>query len=191
MLPFYLQNLLQMTPSAAGLIILASPVVLALVAPLSGHASDKIGSEMLTFIGLSILTLGLAGMGILYNQYTAIPVILLLIALASLGNGMFQSPNTSLIMSTVPPDRLGIAGSVNGLMRNMGMVFGTSFATSLFYNRLSRAAGYHVDTYVSGNAAEFVYAMRIVFFTCAAICLLGVLFTAIRLYSRKRKVRHP
>ena len=185
MLPFYLQNLLRMTPGAAGLIILASPVVLALVAPLSGRASDRIGSEMLTFIGLSILTLGLAGMGVLYNQTTAIPVILAFIALASLGNGMFQSPNTSLIMSTVPPDRLGIAGSVNGLMRNMGMVFGTSFATSLFYNRLSRAMGSHVDTYEGGHAAEFVYAMRTVFFACAAICLLGVVVTAVRLYARR------
>ena len=58
--------------------------------------------------------------------------------------GLFQSPNNSLIMSTVPKDKLGIAGSVNGLIRNLGMVCGIALATALLYNRMSYKIGYRV-----------------------------------------------
>jgi predicted MFS family arabinose efflux permease len=54
------------------------------------------------------------------------------VTIMSIGNGMFQSPNTSLIMSTVPRDKLGIAGSINGLVRNLGMISGIALSVSLF-----------------------------------------------------------
>ena len=45
-----------------------SPIVLSVVAPISGHLSDKIGSEILTLIGLVLTTLGLLLMSTLNEQ---------------------------------------------------------------------------------------------------------------------------
>ena len=77
------------------------------------------------------------------------------IAVMSFGNGLFQSPNNSLIMSTVPKDKLGIAGSINALVRNIGMVCGIALSTTLLYNRMSYKIGHNVTDYVVGRNDAF------------------------------------
>lgn len=47
--------------------------------------------------------------------------MIIFIGTMSIGMGLFQSPNNSLIISTVSKDKLVIAGSINALVRNMGM----------------------------------------------------------------------
>ncbi|MDP4120335.1 MAG: MFS transporter [Bacillota bacterium] len=187
LLPFYLQELLRMSPSAAGLIIMSSPIVLALTAPISGYLSDHFGSEFLTFLGLSIMTVGMILMGIFFNADTSVILIIVFIGMISLGNGMFQSPNTSLIMSTVPKNKYGIAGSINALVRNAGLVFGVTFSTILLYNRMSSSLGHKILNYTGGDNNAFIYAMHFVVFSVAGICLLGVILTWIRLYGWKLK----
>ena len=106
----------------------------------------------------------------------------------SIGNGLFQSPNNSLIMSTVPRNKLGIAGSVNALVRNLGMVCGIALSTTLLYSGMSNKLGYKVTDYVVGRNDVFVYGMRIVYITAATICMIGAILTALRLFSKKAKI---
>ena len=40
-------------------------------------------------------------------------------------------------MSTVSKDKLGIAESINALVRNVGLVSGATWSTLLLYNRMS------------------------------------------------------
>jgi MFS family permease len=105
----------------------------------------------------------------------------------ALGNGLFQSPNNSLIMSTVPKHKLGIAGSVNALVRNLGMVLGVSLSTTLLYNRMSYKIGYRVVNYVENRDDVFVYGMKYVYIAAASICFIGAILTAYRLYGSKIK----
>jgi len=184
--PFYLQDVLKFSPASTGLVLMIFPLILSVVAPLSGHLSDKIGSEILTFIGLFIMSLGLLLMSTL-NEQSSIISMVIFIAIMSLGTGLFQSPNNSLIMSTVPKDKLGIAGSVNALIRNLGMVCGIAIATTILYNRMSYKIGYHVTNYVKGLNDAFIYGMKIVYITAAVICMLGAILTFLRLYRSKAK----
>lgn len=186
--PFYLQDTLKLTPFITGLLMMVYPIILSVVAPVSGYMSDKFGSEFLTFLGLIFTSLGLFLMSML-NEHSSLIILTIFVSLMSIGNGLFQSPNNSLIMSTVPRNKLGIAGSVNALVRNLGMVFGISLSTSLLYNRMSYKMGYHVVNYINGRDDVFIYGMRFVYITAAAICMIGALMTAWRLYSRKLKVR--
>ncbi|HTX61524.1 MAG TPA: MFS transporter, partial [Methanobacterium sp.] len=48
-MPFYLQKVLHFSPEYVGLILTASPIVMMLIAPLTGYLSDKIGSRYLAF----------------------------------------------------------------------------------------------------------------------------------------------
>ncbi|MGH4050826.1 MAG: MFS transporter [Clostridium sp.] len=184
--PFFLQDVLEYSPAFTGLILMIAPLVLAVVAPVSGHLSDKIGSEILTFIGLVVTSLGLILMSTL-NEQTSLISMVFFIVVMSLGNGLFQSPNNSLIMSTVPRDKLGIAGSINGLVRNLGMVCGIALSTTLLYNRMSHKIGYRVTNYIVGRNDAFIYGMRIVYITAAIICIIGAIITFLRLYSIKSK----
>ncbi|MBV7273236.1 MFS transporter [Clostridiaceae bacterium UIB06] len=184
-LPFYFQDALKFSPATTGFFMMVSPIVLSVVAPCSGYLSDKIGSEILTLIGLAFTSLGLLLISTL-NEKSSVIMFVTYIVIMTVGNGMFQSPNNSLVMSTVPKDKLGIAGSVNSLIRNLGMVIGTSLATLLLYNRMSYKVGYRVIDYVKGRADVFIYGMRCVYISAAAMCVIGVVITALRLYNSKK-----
>jgi len=83
---------------------------------------------------------------------------------------------------------LGISGSVNALIRNLGMLFGISLSILILYSRMSSKIGYNVSNYVEGRDDVFVYGMKAAYLAAAAICALGALLTAVRLYNKRRNV---
>jgi len=184
-LPMYLQDMLGLEPHVTGFIILASPLVMVAVAPVSGYLSDKIGAAILTFIGLTILASSFVMMGLLLTQSTPIFVIVLLIAFSAFGGGMFTSPNTVMVMSSVPKGKYGIAGSVNTLVRNAGTTCSVAISSIILYNRISASIGYRVSTIVLDRPDTFAYALRWVYLVTAGICTLGAAMTGIRLFGRK------
>lgn len=184
-LPFYFQDTLKISPATTGLFMMISPVVLSIVAPLSGHMSDKIGSEILTFIGLIFTSTGLFLIGSLHEN-SPILFLVVFIIIMTIGNGMFQSPNNSLVMSTVPRHKLGIAGSVNALVRNLGFVVGTSVATLILYNKMSHKIGHRVIDYVKGRDDVFMYGMKYVYVYAGTLCVIGAVITAWRLFYKSK-----
>lgn len=185
-MPFYLQNARDYSPALAGLILMSYPLMMAFVAPLSGHLSDKMGSELLTFIGLSVVSVGMIMLSLL-NLSSPMALIVALIALTATGMALFQPPNNSLIMSTVKKSELGIAGSINALVRNVGMVCGISLATSLLYAVMSANLGHRVTDFVAGRPDVFINGMRAVYLVAAAVIMLGALLTLIRLINAAKK----
>jgi len=184
--PFYFQDVMAYSPEQAGLMMMIFPLILSVLAPVSGLVSDKIGSEMLTFIGLLLISLGLFLMSTLTEQSTVMTMVVFTVVI-SVGMGLFQSPNNSLIMSTVGRHQLGIAGSINALVRNMGMVCGIVLATTLLYNSMSSDLGYRVTDYVAGQNGAFIGGMRIAYITAGVICLFGAVLTLLRLIGKKSR----
>ncbi|MHB9941289.1 MFS transporter [Clostridium sporogenes] len=176
--PFYLQDVLKLSPGKTGLIMMAYPIVLSIVAPISGYLSDKMGSKKLTLAGIVVASIGLFCMVFLNEQSTFL-MITLLLSVVALGNGLFQSPNNSLVMSSVEKTKLGIAGGVNALIRNLGFIFGVSISTTILYNRMSYKIGYRVLNYVEGRGDVFIYGMRWVYFIAAVTCIIGFLVSLI------------
>ncbi|NRD79456.1 MFS transporter [Bacillus sp. BRMEA1] len=187
--PFYTQNILHLSPMSAGLLLMLFPITMAIVAPLSGAWSDKIGSELLTFIGLIVMVIAQIGLANLGDE-SSIILVGLYVAMLGLGSGLFQSPNNSLVMSTVPKFQLGIAGSVNALIRNLGMVVGISAATTTLFSVMSARAGYRVTGLIANRPDIFIEGMHTVFIGSASICLICAALTGWRLYKAKVSFRH-
>lgn len=179
LLPFYLQDVLKLTPFYAGLFMIIYPITLSVVSPLSGTLADKIGSEIIALIGLSMLSLSFVLMSTIHEG-TPIWLIGIYSIVMGLGNGMFQSPNNTLVMSTVKKNKLGIAGSVNALVRNLGMIFGVTLGTTLLYSKMSNMLGYTVTNYINGKDHVFIIAMDFVYIVAAIICFVGVIISATR-----------
>ncbi|MGC7870495.1 MFS transporter [Desulfosporosinus sp. SYSU MS00001] len=137
LMPFVLQHSFNWSPEKIGLLMATFPVVMAIIAPTSGYLSDKIGPVFLTTGGLVITGMGLFFLATLTIKspfwYIMIGTILM-----GLGSGMFQSPNNSSVMGAVPRHMLGTAGGLNALVRNVGMVVGTTLAVSVFDARQNR-----------------------------------------------------
>ena len=181
-MPFYLQEALGLSPSQAGLLLLASPLASGLVAPLSGHLSDRLGAKLLTVAGLLVLLGALVAMGSL-GLDTGPALVAVCLAAFGAGSGIFGSPNTKLIMSHAPRDKLGIAGSINALARNVGMVSGIAFAVAILFGSMSARAGAHVSGFDAARPELFIFGMRVVFRAAAFVCALAVAFTIARAFK--------
>ena len=182
--PFYLHYTREYAPAFIGLLMMFYSIVLTLSSLFSGILSDKISPELLTFTGLIIMGAGFFLMTML-NINTSIPLLLIFMAIIGFGAGLFQSPNNSLVMSTVSKDKLGIAGSVNALVRNIGMSVGIAVATIILYGRMSYKAGYKVLTYIVGSDDIFLYGMRYVYIIAGILCIIGGAITFMRFYNQK------
>lgn len=184
--PFYLQKVQLLNAAQTGLLMMAYSVTMAILAPVSGQLSDKIGSEIICFVGLCIVTVALVILSTM-GVGTSVGVFLVGSVLMSAGMAMFQSPNTSLIMSTVQPNQTGVAGSINSLARNLGQVFGISLSTVILYNLMSGRLGYMVLDYVEGEEQVFVYAMHWVYLFMAMCSTIGATLTGLRWMKGRKK----
>jgi EmrB/QacA subfamily drug resistance transporter len=129
--PFFLIQGNQMTPAHAGSLLMAMPLVMATVAPMSGWLSDRIGSRIPTVAGMACLAagmflLGRVGVGGSDQQ------IVLRLGLVGLGIGLFTSPNNSAIMGAVPRTHQGLGSGIVATARTMGNVLGVAVSGSLF-----------------------------------------------------------
>ena len=138
-LPFLLIGGRGLGVQQAGLVLTAQPIVMAVVAPLSGTFSDRIGSRGLATAGMAILAAGLAALGLLVS-HGSLGAIAGALAVVGLGVGLFVSPNNSALMGAAPPNRQGIASGVLATARNVGMVLGVGFAGAVFTTVVAHAA---------------------------------------------------
>jgi EmrB/QacA subfamily drug resistance transporter len=107
MLTFAFQGLLGASPLRAGLMIMPLSLTILCVGPISGTLSDRLGSRWLTSVGLFISAVALFLLASFRLTGAYLPVAAALVV-AGLGNGMFNSPNTSAVMGSVPARQPGV-----------------------------------------------------------------------------------
>jgi EmrB/QacA subfamily drug resistance transporter len=129
--PFFLIQGDRMVPAHAGSLLMAMPLVMATVAPMSGWLSDRIGSRIPTVAGMACLATGMFFMGQLGVSGTNQQIVLRL-GLVGLGIGLFTSPNNSAIMGAVPQTHQGLGSGIVATARTMGNVLGVAVSGSLF-----------------------------------------------------------
>jgi len=170
-MPFYLQGVRGMSVLGAGALMSVYPLVTGVLAPLAGSLSDRITYRPLTIAGLLCNAAGLSLLATL-GPATPLPAIGAVIVLLGAGGAMFQSPNNSSVMGSVPRDRLGIAGSLNAFFRNLGMVTGTTLSVSLF----SLVTKARMDSVSSGalDGAVFLGGFRVVVLAASGFALVAM-----------------
>jgi EmrB/QacA subfamily drug resistance transporter len=140
LLPFYLLLGRGFSPSQAGLILTIQPIIMAIVAPISGGISDRIGTRIPSIFGMLILSLGLILLSRL-GPDSPIYEIGLALGIVGLGTGTFISPNNSAIMGSAPSERQGIAAGILATARSTGMVLGVGLAGAIFTTIMAESFG--------------------------------------------------
>ncbi|MGO3732233.1 MAG: MFS transporter [Vagococcus sp.] len=186
-IPFYLQEARGIEASSAGFLMMIFPLVMVVGAPLSGYLTDKKGPYLITLVGLIVMTVTQLGYLIL-EMNTPIWVFVLIMAFAGGGNAMFTAPNNTIIMSSVDKTDLGVAGSLNALSRNLGMVVGIALSTTLLYSSMSIKLGEKVVGYLSHRPDVFIFGMHVTFFVSFLICLVATLLTLSRFKEYRRSL---
>ena len=131
LLALYLQYIKGFSPEHAGLVLIAQPVVMLLMSPVAGRLSDRFEPRLVASIGMALTATGLALL-IFLVQGTAIWYILMSLVILGLGFGLFSSPNTNAVMSSVDKRFYGVASGTLGTMRLVGQMFSLALAVLLF-----------------------------------------------------------
>jgi EmrB/QacA subfamily drug resistance transporter len=168
-IPFLLIQGRHLSPQQTGIVLTAQPIVMAVVAPVSGSMSDRIGSRIPATVGMIILTLGLILLAASV-QRTGLTMIAVSLAIIGLGVGMFVSPNNSALMGSAPRARQGIASGVLATARNAGMVMGVGISGAVLTTVMTNA----------GGGSGLAQGVRAALFVAAGLSTLGAATSLVR-----------
>jgi EmrB/QacA subfamily drug resistance transporter len=180
--PFYLEDLRGLSTEQSGLLMLAFPLTLAVVAPLAGSVSDRVGSRVLVSFGLALGALALLLLGSA-GARTPLGQVALYLAIAGLGQALFQPANNSALLGAAPPERQGVAGGLLATGRVLGQSLSVALSGAVFAGLGGAEAGQQLAARPASRelaaslARTFVVSFRAALWACAGCALLGVLLT--------------
>ena len=161
----------------SGLILIITPVIMAIMAPNAGKLSDKIHPQKLAAVGIGIAAIALAILSFL-NGDTPLYIVILAMILQGIGMGLFSSPNMNAIMSSVPPKYAPTASASQATMRTIGQTMSLGLLTLVFawvMGSLQLAPEY---------AAMIVQASQTICLICTVACILAVFASLVGIRSK-------
>ena len=170
LLPFYLQEVLHLSPSSIGLIFLAAPIFSISLATLSGAISDRIGPRVPATIGVLIGTSAfLIGATLGVDSHWILPTAMM--ALVGLGSAFFNTPNQTAIMTSVPREHRGLATGMINTIFGLGNMLGISLTGMLLALAFQHYSGSPGATPSAENPLAFVASINV---TCLVALGLGL-----------------
>jgi EmrB/QacA subfamily drug resistance transporter len=174
----FLQYIKGLPPQAAGTILVAQPVVMAIFSPLAGRLSDRIEPRLISSAGMTLTVLGLllfALVGTETSEYYIIATLLVL----GFGFALFSSPNMNAIMGAVDKKFFGIASGTVAVMRVLGQMTSMAIAMVVFAAFMGR------EQITPSNYDLFLKSVKISFSIFAVLCTFGIFFSFSRGTLRK------
>jgi MFS family permease len=159
-----------------GLVLAASPAASTLLAPLAGRWTTALGAGRLSTIGLVVEAVGLAAVSRV-GAATSTLAVIGAFALVGAGLGLFQVPNLSYVMGSIPRAQQGVAAGITQMTRTAGVVGGVAAANALF---VARSRAHARPPLTTGSEAVFVAAFRDVLLGAALLCLAAAVLSLVR-----------
>lgn len=173
LLSLYLQYNKGLSPEYAGYVMIANPVLQAILSPVAGRISDKIEPRLVASIGMATTCIGLFSF-IFVTSATPIWQIVIGLIFVGTGFGFFLSPNTNALMSSVEPKYYGIAAATMSTMISGGQM-------------LSMGITIVITTVIIGGATitpeyypAFLTSAKIGFGVFTALCFCGIFVSLAR-----------
>lgn len=161
----------------SGLMLIITPIIMAVISPNSGKLSDRIHPQKLAAIGMSIATVTLVIL-IFLDANTPLYLIVIAMILQGIGMGMFTTPNTNAIMSSVPPNEAPNASAAQSAMRTIGQTMSLGLLTLVFawvMGSLKLSSQY---------SAMIVHSSQLICIICTAICIMAIFASLVGIKSK-------
>ncbi|HEU5229052.1 MAG TPA: MFS transporter [Ktedonobacteraceae bacterium] len=148
------------TPLWAG--IFMTPLLLGfiVIGPLSGYLSDRFGARLFSTTGMLIQMFGFLGLTLLPANFDY-PLFAGLLFLLGCGSGLFASPNTSSIMSSVPAETRGVSSGMRATFQNSANLVSIGFFFSIVTVGLAAALPSTLSTGLINNGVPDQAALTI------------------------------
>ncbi|HHV23390.1 MAG: MFS transporter [Methanosarcina sp.] len=168
------------SPGHAGSILVVQPVVMAMISPIAGRLSDRIEPRIVASAGMAFTALGLFFL-IFLTEATPIWYLVVALIILGIGFGLFSSPNTNAIMSSVDKRFYGVASGMNGTMRLLGQMLSMGIAMMIFAIVIGPVE--ITPPYYS----QFSLSLHYAFILFTVFCIIGV-FTSLERGKRSQTV---
>ncbi len=123
------------TPLWAGIFLLPLTAGFLVAGPVSGYLSDRYGARPFATAGMVLFAASFIGLLLVPINFSYWEFALLIL-LNGIGSGLFAAPNTSAIMSSVPPKQRGQASGMRATFMNSGMAISIGVFFSLLISGL-------------------------------------------------------
>lgn len=186
LLSLYLQHIKHYTPGGAGLILVSQPIVMTVLSPLAGRLSDRIEPRIVASLGMALTVVGLSVL-VPLNENTSLELILASLVLLGIGFGLFSSPNTNAVMSSVEKKFYGVAAGTIATMRQTGQLLSMGITLLVFAIYLGNAQ------ITPEYYPLFLKSVRAVLIVFVILCSGGVFASLVRGRTRQTRLNasHP
>ncbi len=152
------------SPIVAALRFVPWPAPALIVAPLVGSWAAKLGNRFFLVVGMALHTTGMVWFALVVHASAPYLALCGPLVLSGIGIACVFPTVSSEVVSSVPPERMGVAAGVNGSIRELGGVLGVALAATVF----ARSGSYDTtSTFTTG----FIHAM----WACAVLSGLGAI----------------
>jgi EmrB/QacA subfamily drug resistance transporter len=176
----YMQNVLGYSAVQAGLAFLPMTVLIIVVAPVAGKASDRLGSRWMMVGGMMLVSASLLVFAQLQSDSTywaLLPGMLL----GGAGMALTMTPMTAAALSAVPLDKAGVGSGMLNTFRQVGGALGIAVMGAIL------ASGSQSSLAAGANEVEaFMAGLREALYVSAAIALVGAVTAALTIRSHAR-----
>jgi EmrB/QacA subfamily drug resistance transporter len=161
----------------AGLVLLAQPVLMAVLSPFTGRLSDRVGSRVLATGGMFLVAVGM-----LQLSFVSESVGQVFFALGTIGLGMalFSAPNISAVMGSVDRSQLSLASGFLSTMRFTGQGVSIAVLGAIAAWKLGPEGGRMIflgETGSATNAQAFVDGFQVAMLVGAVLAALGAVIS--------------
>jgi MFS family permease len=172
--PFYLQDVLKLSPTFMGIIFLVPSLLSMVLSPVSGALTDRIGARFLLIMGALILMGAFfIGANLRADSHWILPTMLL--TLTGVGSAFFNTPSQAAMISSLPKEHWGIAiGIINGIF-GLGHMLGISLSGIFLTLAFRYYSGLPGTTPNPGDTQVFVASMNVTYLFALGIGLIPVL----------------
>ena len=177
--PFYLQEVLKLSPTFIGTIFLVPSLLSMVLSPVSGALTDRIGSRVLLIVGVLVLMASfIIGVYLRSDSHWLLPTILL--ALTGIGSAFFNTASQAAMIRALPKETWGTAiGIINGVF-GLGHMLGISLSGIFLTMAFRYYTGDAGATPDPANSTLFVAAMNLTYLFALVLAVVP-LFTSTKL----------
>lgn len=179
LLPFYLQEVLDLSPTTVGVLFMAPSIVTVALAPLSGYMTDRLGPRLPASVGVAIMFFALLVGGLLRAEsHWLLPT--LFITFMAVTNGIFNPANSMAMIGLMPKEHRSFASAVNHVTFGLGNLMGVAFGSFLMAVAFEHHTGLSGVGPTTDNPASFVAALNTTFFAAAGLSVVALCTSALR-----------
>jgi EmrB/QacA subfamily drug resistance transporter len=177
LLPFYLQDVLRLSPTQVGVLFMAPSVLTVALAPLSGYMTDRLGPRVPATFGVAFMIVSLAIGGLLRtDSHWLLPAALIVVG--AITNGIFNPANSTAMISMMPREHRGFASAVNHVTFGFGNVLGVALGGLSMSLAFEHYTGMQTTSLTTANPFGFVAALNATFLAAISLSIVAI-FTSV------------